>query len=67
MKTWLTSTWMFYLLVCLLVLALFLPDLIGPIPALLFGGSIIAFALFVYNQYSSTPAEPADQAEQNDE
>ena len=38
-----------YILAVLLVLVFFLPDLIGPIPALLCGAVVIGFAFYIYN------------------
>lgn len=40
---------MLYILALLLVLVFFLPDLIGPLPAILCGVAVIGFAFFVYN------------------
>jgi len=38
-----------YILAALLILVFFLPDIIGPIPAIICGGLVIGFAYFVYN------------------
>ncbi len=40
---------MLYILAALLVLVFFLPDLIGPLPALACGAVVIALAFFIYN------------------
>ncbi len=49
MKKFLYSAKMLYILAALLVLVFFLPDLIGPVPAIICGGAVIAFAYYVYN------------------
>lgn len=61
MKKLLYSPAMFYILAALLILVFFLPDLIGPIPALICGGVVIGFAIFVYNLWQ-TPS-PLDNPE----
>ncbi len=53
MKKFLYSGKMIYILAALLVLTFFLPDLIGPIPAIIIGGLVIAFAIYVYNLWTS--------------
>lgn len=52
---------MLYFLAVLLVLVFFLPDLIGPIPALLCGAVVIGFALYIYNLWCSE--EPDESAQ----
>ncbi len=54
MSSFFYSKWMLYILALLLVIVFFLPDLIGTLPALLIGGIIIGFALFVYNKWCQT-------------
>lgn len=49
---------MLYILAALLVLVFFLPDIIGPIPALLCGAVVIGFAYYIYNLWSRS--EPPD-------
>jgi hypothetical protein len=51
MRSFLYSTKMLYLLITLLLVVFFLPELLGPLPALIIGGSAIAFALFIYNHW----------------
>lgn len=53
MKKLLYSPAMFYILAALLILVFFLPDLIGPIPALICGGIVIGFAIYVYNLWKT--------------
>ncbi len=53
MNRFLYSGKMLYILAALLVLTFFLPDLIGPIPALIIGGLVIAFSIYVYNLWTS--------------
>ncbi len=43
---------MLYLLTALLLFVFFLPDMIGPIPAIAVGSVIIGCAFFVYNSWS---------------
>ena len=52
MKKFLYSKKLLCILAALLALAFFLPDLIGPIPAIVIGGLIIAFAFYVYNLWT---------------
>lgn len=61
MNNFLYSSTMLYILVALLVLTFFLPDIIGPVPAVIIGGLVICFALFVYNKWSSIPGENQDE------
>jgi len=62
---------MLYILALLLVLVFFLPDLIGPLPAILCGVAVIAFAFFVYNLWctaGSKPEQPPEPGEaENDQ
>jgi len=51
MKRFLDSGSMFYVLIALLAITFFLPDLVGPLPSLVLGGLIIGFALYVYNRW----------------
>lgn len=53
MNRFLYSGKMLYILAALLVLTFFLPDLIGPVPAIIIGGLVIAFAMYVYNLWTS--------------
>ena len=46
---------MLYILAALLVLACFLPDIIGAVPSIIIGGIIIGFAVYVYNLWSTPP------------
>ena len=57
------STAILYLLAVLLVLVFFLPDLIGPIPALLCGAVVIGFAFYIYNLWCRE--EPGESALQS--
>ena len=52
---------MLYILAALLVLVFFLPDLIGPIPAILGGAVVIGFGFYIYNLWSREEAEETDQ------
>jgi hypothetical protein len=54
MKKLLYSSKLIYVLAVLLVLVFFLPDLIGPLPAVLCSIVVIGFALYVYNLWSSS-------------
>jgi len=57
---------MLCILAALLLFVFFLPDLIGPYPALVIGVIVIGFAFFVYNKWSQ--ADPADKpAEKKDD
>lgn len=65
MRSFLYSTKMLYLLITLLLVVFFLPNLLGPLPALIIGGSVIAFALFIYNHWckadsGNAPRVPPD-------
>lgn len=60
MSKFLYSSKMLYLLAALLVLVFFLPDIIGPIPALLCGAAVIGFSFYVYNLWCR-----ADQDKEN--
>jgi len=72
MNKFLYSGKLLYILAALLLLTFFLPDLIGPVPAILIGGLVIGFALYVYNQWtrndrSASETKPeTDQADQTD-
>ncbi len=46
------SSKMLYILAALLVLVFFLPDLIGPLPAMICGAAVICFAFYIYNLWS---------------
>ena len=52
---------MLYILAALLVVVFFLPDFIGPLPALLCGGVVIGFGFYVYNLWCKAPQEEANQ------
>lgn len=66
MKKFLYSPAMFYILAALLILVFFLPDLIGPIPALICGGIVIGFAIYVYNLWK-TPSPLNNMSSEHDE
>ena len=57
MNKFLNSPAMLYILAVLLVVVFFLPEFIGPVPALLCGGVVIGFGFYVYNQWSQAPPE----------
>jgi len=52
MKNFFYSPKMLYILAGLLVLVFFLPDIIGPIPAIICGGMVIGISLYIYNLWS---------------
>jgi len=52
MKNFFYSPKMLYILAGLLVLVFFLPDIIGPIPAIICGGIVIGISLYIYNLWS---------------
>lgn len=52
---------MLYILAVLLVVVFFLPEFIGPLPALLCGGVVIGFGFYVYNLWCKAPPEEAHQ------
>jgi nitroreductase len=52
---------MLYILAGLLVLVFFLPEFIGPLPALLCGAVVIGFGFYVYNLWCKEPPEGAEQ------
>ena len=60
MKGFLYSSKMLYILAALLVLAFFLPDMIGAVPSIIIGGIIIGFAVYVYNLWSTPADESGD-------
>ena len=65
MRKFFYSRAMLYVLAGLLLFTFFLPDIIGPFPAIVTGVVVIALALFVYNKWSQLPAPPPpDYAEQ---
>ena len=61
---------MLYILAVLLMLVFFLPDLIGPIPAVLCGSVVIGFSFYIYNLWcreeSDDSAEPGSIGSQED-
>ena len=59
MNKFLYSGKLLYILAALLLLTFFLPDIIGPLPAILIGGMVIGVALFVYNRWSQLPGDEA--------
>ena len=64
------SSKMLYLLAALLVLVFFLPDLIGPLPAVLCGTAVIGLAFFIYNLWckagdSENPPAPPGNGEKD--
>jgi hypothetical protein len=60
MHKFLYSSKLIYILAVRLLLAFFLPDLIGPVPAILIGGLIIGFAFFVYNKWTRNDGGDSD-------
>ncbi|MGI9536975.1 MAG: nitroreductase family protein [Desulfocapsaceae bacterium] len=54
---------MLYILAVLLMLVFFLPDLIGPIPAVICGAVVIGFAYYIYNLWCTE--KPDDSAQSN--
>jgi hypothetical protein len=64
-KKFFYSPAMFYILAALLILVFFLPDLIGPIPALICGALVIGFAIYIYNLWK-TPS-PLNSMSPDDE
>lgn len=67
MKNFFYSNAMLVILAILLMIAFFLPDFIGTIPALICGGMIIGLSLFVYNKWSQLPGEDEQKEETKDE
>lgn len=61
MRKFLYSSKMLYLLAALLVLVFFLPDIIGPIPALLCGAVVIGVSFYVYNLWCREEQNKDDQ------
>ena len=57
MRQFFYSRSLLVILAVLLLITFFLPDLIGPIPALIIGAVIIGFSFFVYNKWSQLPGE----------
>ena len=51
---------MLVILAVLLMTVFFLPDFIGPIPALLIGAAVIGAAFFVYNKWCGLAGEDED-------
>lgn len=70
MNKFFRSRAMLYILAVLLMLVFFLPDLIGPIPAVLCGAVVIGFSFYIYNLWckeeSDDSAEPGSTGSQND-
>jgi hypothetical protein len=70
MRKFFYSITMLYVLAGLLLLTFFLPDIIGPFPAIVIGVFVIALALFVYNKWSQLPdpdlPNPAELDDQQD-
>ncbi len=54
MRKFIYSSKMLYILAALLVLVFFLPDLIGPVPAILCAAAVIGLAFFIYNLWCKT-------------
>lgn len=52
MKNFFYSPKMLYILAGLLVLVFFLPDIIGPIPAIICGGMVIGISMYIYNLWN---------------
>lgn len=52
MKNFFYSPKMLYILAGLLVLVFFLPDIIGPIPAIICGGIVIGISMYIYNLWN---------------
>ncbi len=66
MNKFLYSNKLIYILAVLLLLTFFLPDLIGPVPAILIGGLIIGFAFFVYNKWTRNDGRDSDSQADTD-
>jgi nitroreductase len=63
-KNFFHSPIMLYILAALLVLVFFLPEFIGPLPALLCGAVVIGFGFYVYNLWcKETPDDTNSEAE----
>ena len=60
MKGFFYSQYMLYLLAALLLLVFFLPDLIGPLPALGIGSAVIAISFFVYSKWEKKDSDGED-------
>ena len=52
MKNFFYSPKMLYILAGLLVLVFFLPDIIGPIPAIICGGIVIGISMYIYHLWN---------------
>lgn len=61
MNNFFHSPVMLYILAVLLVLVFFLPDLIGPVPAILCGAAVIGFAFYIYNLWCREEPGAADR------
>ena len=51
---------MLVILAILLMTVFFLPDFVGPIPALLIGAGVIGVSFFVYNRWCGLAGEDED-------
>jgi hypothetical protein len=67
MKDFLYSSKMLYILAALLVLTFFLPDIIGPVPAIIIGSVVIGFAIYVYNLWSKAPGDDKEDRDGYDQ
>ncbi|THB71168.1 MAG: hypothetical protein D6B25_19115 [Desulfobulbaceae bacterium] len=67
MKSFLYSAKMLYLLIALLLVVFFLPDLVGPLPSLIIGGIVIGCALLVYNHWCKADTQHKTGAESDEE
>ncbi len=63
MRNFFYSRYMLYLLAALLMLVFFLPDIIGPLPALAIGSVVIAISFFVYNKWEKNDSDEEDRQE----
>lgn len=66
MPKFLYSRAMLYILAALLVLIFFLPDLIGPLPAIICGVAVIGLAYFVYNLWCKSDLPPEQSSRPDD-
>ena len=66
MRAFFYSSAMLYVLAALLVLVFFLPDLIGPLPAVLCGAAVIGCAFFTYNRWCQDDGESEESRPQED-
>ncbi len=66
MNKFLYSGKLLYILAALLLLTFFLPDLIGPVPAIVIGVLVIALAFYIYNLWTKNQEnEPESKTEED--